>query len=1389
MERLKKILASALLVCMLVSMLPVGALAEDEVCAHSYAQTILAYPSCTVAGSASYTCSACRNTYNAEIPATGHNHQVTATTAPTCAAAGSTTYTCSLCGDSYTETISATGVHNFGAATCTAPKTCAVCGATDGAALGHSYSETVTKAATCTEVGVKTLTCSGCGDSYNAEISAPGHNFSDASCTAPKTCAVCGATDGAALGHSYSETVTKAATCTEDGEITYTCSRCLDSYTEIVTATGHSYENGVCGVCTAQCAHEGFMNATCTAPKTCAICHLTEGEPLGHTPGEETVITEATCIAEGSKSVKCTVCGETYTVVIPATGHTPGEETVVSEATCIAEGSKSVKCTVCGETYTAIIPATGTHIEGAHTVTKEATCEEAGEETISCAAEGCEYSETMEIPVLGHKYNEQHECSVCGEKEPLMKNAPSSNTFIITGDKIVHVGETITLSAVNGENNSVPVTWSSDSAAAIVEPSTGVVRGKSAGPAIIKATDGQTTLSVEVAVHEYGNYVYVDEHNHAQKCSTCGKISVQPGQHEYALNTEGCFGCTLCPYTMNKPEISSDSHPEGQPVLIGSTIQGLYVKNIPQDVSVLSNVTWTADPANAVTISHGWGTTVTTEKAADSVAITASYNGTPLDTWNLKIVENGKPAQTIKITGDEDTVYVGRNAIKLGYTLTPTDSTDQVLWSSSDDTIAFVDPSSGFVNGLKEGEVTITAKANDKKSDSKTIYVKVPVDSIHFDSKTIEVGETFKIVPQVSFVQPDMEPTDKTLRWSSNKPEVATVAADGTVIGLTSGTTTITATAADGQGAKGTATITVTPIKVKKIEVSGANEINVGDETTFSATVLPSTAGNKTVKWTSSDPTVATVNEDTGEVRGINKGHAVITATAQDGSNTNRSLQVYVIGSEAYEKAYIYAENHIVYVGETVKVHFVQPSDVEEITSASWSIAGASAGEGTIAGNLTEATVTGGSVVGTLDISVYVTGTKNDSSSYIGTITSARLITVKAADEKPEPVPVTGIAIEGSEKVLAGKSIPLTAKVTPEYADDTSVTWSIIDNPEVATVDENGVVTGIKAGTVTVKATAKDKSGAFATHNVTVEEIAVSIDGASTVLTGGTITLSAVVTPTDATDKTVTWTSSDDTIATVDENGVVTAGKKADEVVTITATSKADTTKSASKKITVTAPKLTVSGPGTVAVGKTITLTAKVSPDEVKDKTVTWTSSDETIATVDKDGKVTGKKVGDVKITATSNAYKNLTVEVPVKVTAAVYLYYGNGSHFNGIHPLPFVSSDLWAGGAGVSVVINGVPLVPGRDFSCYSSPSGMIGVTVHPGMLRLLSQNAWHTIDIVSANGVASGYFSTGYFGYYNINGVRTGDDSNPLLWAALCLLGISGAGMILVKSRKRKA
>ena len=292
-------------------------------CPHDYL-TETTQPTCTEAGSVRYTCALCGHSYTEIIPAPGHNY-TSQTTAPTCTEPGVIVYACAVCGDSYTEAIPATG-HSYGsvvtAPTCTTSgyttHSCAVCGDSyidsEVPATGHNYT-TETTTPTCTEPGVIVHACATCGDGYTEAIPATGHSYESVvtapTCTAAGyttyTCAVCGdrytGNEVPATGHNYGAAVT-APTCEEPGYTTYTCAVCGDSYTgNEVPATGHNYgavvtaptcvEPGytthTCTICgdsyvddEVPATGHNWLDATCTTPKTCGTCLLTEGEALGH---------------------------------------------------------------------------------------------------------------------------------------------------------------------------------------------------------------------------------------------------------------------------------------------------------------------------------------------------------------------------------------------------------------------------------------------------------------------------------------------------------------------------------------------------------------------------------------------------------------------------------------------------------------------------------------------------------------------------------------------------------------------------------------------------------------------------------------------------------------------------------------------------------------------------------------------------------------------------------------------------------------------------------------------------------------------------------------------------------------------------------------------------
>ena len=410
----------------------------------------------------------------------------------------------------------------------------------------------------------------------------------------------------------------------------------------------------------------------------------------------------------------------------------------------------------------------------------------------------------------------------------------------------------------------------------------------------------------------------------------------------------------------------------------------------------------------------------------------------------------------------------------------------------------------------------------------------IPVMSVTLNKTvlTLETGASETLTATVAPV----EATNKKVTWKSDKPEIASVDANGKVTGVKAG--------------EATATVAVTGVMLNKTETT----ILEGGSETLVATVLPENATNRNVSWKSSDEAVATVDAN-GKVTGVKAGEAVITVTTEDGKKIN-----------------------------TCKV------------------------------------------------------------------------TVKS-----NTVNVTGVSLNKSSiSIMVGTDETLVAKVLPENATNQNVTWSC-KNPEIASVDANGKVTGIKVGRTIVTVTTED-GGKTADCAVNVSERPISVMGVELNKTelifqiGDSETLVASIKPAYASNKKVTWVSDKPEIATVDANGKV-IGVKAG-VATITVTTD-DGGKTATCKVLVSprVDKVTVT-PATLTMGinKTYKLNANVEGPTGVLRKVFWTSSDETIATVDNNGNVTTKdKAGTVTITATSaaNSTKKGTCTITVSADQA----------------------------------------------------------------------------------------------------------------------------------------
>ncbi len=272
-----------------------------------------------------------------------------------------------------------------------------------------------------------------------------------------------------------------------------------------------------------------------------------------------------------------------------------------------------------------------------------------------------------------------------------------------------------------------------------------------------------------------------------------------------------------------------------------------------------------------------------------------------------------------------------------------------------------------------------------------------------------------------------------------------------------------------------------------------------------------------------------------------------------------------------------------------------------------------------------------------------------------------------------EIIPVNNVTLsENSLTLLVDQEEQLTATVLPENTTlSKDVTWES-SNPDVATVDDEGHVKALSIGTATI--TVKTRSNGYytdstmpdlkseytATCGITVVESVlvenVTLDKTSLDLNvGSTEQLTATVNPANATNKTVTWQSSDESVATVDADGKVTAHTPGTATITATAGGQ-----SATCTVTVKDNAPAIIPVASISLNKkslalnmneSETLTATVTPTDATNKTVTWQSSDESVATVDADGKVTAHAPGTATITATAGG-QSATCTVTVKDNA-----------------------------------------------------------------------------------------------------------------------------------------
>ena len=441
-------------------------------------------------------------------------------------------------------------------------------------------------------------------------------------------------------------------------------------------------------------------------------------------------------------------------------------------------------------------------------------------------------------------------------------------------------------------------------------------------------------------------------------------------------------------------------------------------------------------------------------------------------------------------------------------------------------------------------------------------------------------------------------------------------------------------------------TIPVSSISVNPTSLT----LEEGETSNISATVSPSNASEKTVTWSSSSTAVATVKE--GVVTAVKEGSATITAKA--GGKTATCAVTVKAKFVAVTSISLDQTSLEMTEGEEISLTATVKPDNATDKAVTWT-----------SDKTDVATVEDGKITAVKEGTATITAKAGDK-------TATCKVTVKKG-----VVEVTSITLDKSSiSLTVGGEETLTATVKPDNATDKTVTWTS-SSDAIATVTD-GKVKAVKNGTATITAKAGDKTAkcivvvsksSVAVTSITLDKTSLSLNE------GEEATLTATVKPDNATDKTVTWTSSNTAVATV-KDGVVTAVKEGSATITAKAGSKTATCKVTVSKAVVAVTSVTLNKTTlSLKVNQEATLTATVKPDNATDKTVTWTSSNTAVATVN-NGKVKGIKAGTAVITAKAgdkSAKCNVTVTAdaaPVinlesssaTITGAVSMNYGTVS-------------------------------------------------------------------------------------------------------------------------------
>lgn len=630
--------------------------------------------------------------------------------------------------------------------------------------------------------------------------------------------------------------------------------------------------------------------------------------------------------------------------------------------------------------------------------------------------------------------------------------------------------------------------------------------------------------------------------------------------------------------TVNVP-LQSITYKEGtaDAELIKGQETTLTVIYDPEDTTADKTVAWecTGDE-NAVSLKDNQdGTATVTAQKEGTVTVKATVSGKSVE---KKITVKEIKLEGVKLSVDgEKTVDLKDGAFPVQAILTPdniTDKIESVTWNSTEEAVATVKGDgldatvTPVASGTTEISVKVTTDAGTEFSAKCTVNVVIPMTGIKAVQNGTDVtGTTIALLKgekaELDYKADPENTTDKIsqITWKSADPETVSVEQNGSAATVTTikesekpVRITVTAVLENGKEVSSDVYVSAEEIHIESIALSETDitlESAVKEEKQLKVTYNPdNTTDQKTVTWASSQPSVATV--ENGLVTAVAPGEAIITARTENGKTAICHVKVplHITGVTASDIELTRGGQKAIEAAVVPEVSDDDDTLVYEIVTDKGTPESIS-----IEGNVVTAVKEGTAYVKVTAVNAY--GTEKPSETVKVTVKEIPLeeITVTASGEKDE---------NGAYQIRADEKDPkITVTWPEEVTDDVSVKYEVTEGADIVSIDEYGNLTFLAEGYATIKATATATDGAGNEEEfvqtcriyvkvIALESIAFADDSKDlTIDEGQEKTLTVLYTPADTTDKALTWTSSDTSIATVapDENGTaVVKGIKAGTV-------------------------------------------------------------------------------------------------------------------------------------------------------------------------------------------------------------------------------------------------